>query len=142
MSRGASQELRERVRKTASDRCGYCLCRQEYVPGVLEIDHIVPKATGGTDEEENLWLACRMCNHAKGVQTHGIDPQSRNRVRIFDPRRQSWSRHFRWSDDGLSVLGRTACGRATVLALRLNNPIAITVRRKWAEVGWHPPTDL
>ena len=71
MSGGASQALREQVRNAASDRCGYCLCRQEYVPGVLEIDHIVPKAAGGTDEEENLWLACRMCNHAKGVQHTG-----------------------------------------------------------------------
>jgi len=32
---------------------------------MLEIDHMIPKARGGTDEEANLWLACRMCNSFK-----------------------------------------------------------------------------
>ena len=31
----------------------------------LEIDHIIPKARGGTDAEANLWLACRMCHSFK-----------------------------------------------------------------------------
>nr|WP_277127848.1 HNH endonuclease signature motif containing protein [Chlorogloeopsis fritschii] len=40
----------------------------------MEIDHIIPKAVGGTDDEENLWLASRLCNTFKGIQTHGQDP--------------------------------------------------------------------
>ena len=36
-------------------------------------------------------------------------------MRLFDPRRQRWSEHFAWSDDGTRVIGRTPCGRATVL---------------------------
>jgi hypothetical protein len=28
--------------------------------GTLEIEHIIPKALGGSGEEENLWLACRL----------------------------------------------------------------------------------
>jgi 5-methylcytosine-specific restriction endonuclease McrA len=44
-------------------------------------------------------------------------------------------------NDGTHILGRTPCGRATVLALRLNNMIAVTVRRQWTSVGWHPPSD-
>ncbi|WP_416675394.1 HNH endonuclease [Egbenema bharatensis] len=38
--------------------------------GVLEIEYIIPKAVGGSDDEENLWLACRLWNSYKGVQTH------------------------------------------------------------------------
>jgi hypothetical protein len=113
----------------------------EYVLGFLEIEHITPTARRGTDHEGNLWLACRLCNHYKAAQTHGRDPVSEKRVRLFNPRKQRWSRHFRWSSDGLSIVGRTACGRATVPALNLNNVIAQTVRSHWMQAGWHPPKD-
>jgi hypothetical protein len=76
------------------------------------------------------------------MQTHARDPMTGRRVRIFDPRRQRWSRHFLWSDDGTRVLGRTATGRATVVALQLNNVIAVTVRHEWVAIGWHPPDDV
>jgi hypothetical protein len=117
------------------------LARQEYVPWTLEIEHIVPKSKGGTDDEENLCLACRSCNLFKGNQTHGRDPLTGRLVRLFNPRRQRWQRHFRWSEDGVFVIGRTACGRATVVVLNLNNLVAITVRRNWIAAGWHPPAD-
>ncbi len=32
----------------------------------LNIDHVVPKSHGGTDEENNLVVACRACNLYKG----------------------------------------------------------------------------
>jgi len=133
------ESVRERVRRDAGDRCGYCLSSQRYVLGPLEIDHITPRARGGGDDERNLWLACRMCNGYKGSQTHARDPWSGRRLKLFDPRRQRWSRHFAWSDDGARIVGRTACGRATVVAIRLNHPVAVLVRRQWVAAGWHPP---
>jgi hypothetical protein len=135
------EEVKRRVRQQAGNRCGYCRSRQEYVLGFLEIEHIVPKARNGTDDENNLWLACRLCNHYKAAQTRGRDPLTGKQVALFNPRKQHWSRHFRWSSDGLSIVGRTACGRATVPALNLNNMIARMVRSRWIEAGWHPPKD-
>jgi 5-methylcytosine-specific restriction endonuclease McrA len=38
------------------------------------IGHIIPRARGGSDAEDNLWLSCRACNLFKGQQTHGRDP--------------------------------------------------------------------
>lgn len=136
-----SEAVRARVRAYAGNRCGYCLSRQDYVPWPLEIEHIIPKAKGGTDDEENLWLACRSCNLYKADQTHGRDPLTNHLVRLFDPRRQRWSRHFRWNADGALIIGCTACGRATAIALNLNNMVAVTVRRNWIAAGWHPPQD-
>lgn len=138
-SAGISEEIRTKVRKQAGNRCGYCLSLQKYVLGVLEIDHIIPKAKGGTDDEENLWLSCRLCNSYKGTTTHERDPVTGRRVKLFNPRKQKWSRHFQWSSDGTQIIGRTACGRATVMALQLNNLIAVTVRQNWVAAGWHPP---
>lgn len=134
-------KVRERIRTEAQDRCGYCQSHQKYVLGPLEIDHIHPQARGGTDDEENLWLACRMCNAYKGTQTHARDPVTGRRVKLFNPRRQRWSTHFMWSEDRTKVLGRTVCGRATVVALQLNNVLAVMVRREWVAAGWHPPDD-
>jgi len=141
MTSGISAALRSRVRAVAKDRCGYCLTRQEYVPLELEIEHIVPVSKGGSDDEENLWLACRTCNLYKSNQTSALDPVTGRRVRLFDPRRQQLSRHFVWSEDGVFIIGQSSCGRATVLALNLNNFVAVTVRRNWVKAGWHPPQD-
>ena len=135
-----SDELQARVRTQAGERCGYCQSAQRYVFARLEIDHIIPTARGGTDEEDNLWLACRMCNGYKGVRTHDLDPLTGQDVSLFNPRRQRWAEHFAWDTDGLLVIGLTPCGRATVIALQMNNVIAVMVRREWVSAGWHPPS--
>ena len=136
-----SEAVRARVRAQARNRCGYCQSPQQYVLGLLEIDHIIPTARGGTNDEENLWLACRLCNGFKATQMQARDPLTGRRVRLFHPRRQRWSRHFLWSEDGTRIIGRTACGRTTVVALQLNHVIAVMVRRAWVAAGWFPPED-
>jgi hypothetical protein len=134
-----SQEIRDRVRAEAGNRCGYCQSPQHLVLGQLEIEHIIPTAAGGSDDEDNLWLACRLCNGFKGIQTEGRDSETGQSVRLFDPRRQRWDDHFAWSQDGTRITGSTPCGRATIIALQLNGLIAVTVRRCWVAAGWHPP---
>lgn len=136
-----SGATRESVRQAAGNRCGYCLAHQDYVLGRLEIEHIIPVAAGGSDDESNLWLACRLCNLHKGVQTHALDPQTGHLVKLFNPRTQVWSRHFAWSTDGTWIIGLTPCGRATAEALQLNDRLAVRVRSHWVRAGWHPPTD-
>ena len=137
-----SEQVRARVRAQAQNRCGYCRSLQMYVLGILEIDHIIRKAIGGSDEEENLWLACTLCNNYKGTQTDAFDQVTQKHVKLFNPRTQQWSQNFAWSEDATEIIGLTACGRATVTALQLNNNIAVTVRRQWVSAGWHPPTDI
>ena len=134
-----SKRLRERIRRQADDRCGYCLSPQKLVLGQLEIEHLVPRALGGKDDEDNLWLACRMCNGYKGKQIKAIDPQTGQPAAIFNPRNQKWSEHFQWSEDGSMIVGLTPSGRATIEALQLNNPLALIVRLEWVSAGWHPP---
>ena len=36
---------------------------------MFEVDHIEPKATGGTDHFKNLQLLCPACNRAKGTRS-------------------------------------------------------------------------
>jgi len=82
-----------------------------------------------------------MCNGFKGTQTRGLDPITGKQVRLFNPRLRKWQQHFKWSEHGTQIIGRTACGRATVIALRLNNAIAVMVRSEWFAAGWHPPKE-
>lgn len=132
----------QRVREAARHRCGYCLSPQHLVMARLEVEHIIPRARGGTDEESNLWLACPICNGHKSDKVEGIDPQTGTLVALFNPRAQHWADHFTWTTDGLRIIGLTATGRATVVALHLSDdPDAITVRSYWVLAGWHPPED-
>jgi HNH endonuclease len=135
------QEIERRVRALAGNRCGYCLSPQQLVLGLLEIEHLLPSSLGGTDDEENLWLACRMCNNFKSAHVSALDPQSNRFVPLFNPRRCVWNVHFQWSDDGKRIVGKTDRGRATVIALQLNNIVAVTVRANWIIAGWHPSKD-
>jgi len=133
--------VRQRVMTAARHRCGYCLTSQEFSGAQLFVEHIQPLGRDGTNQEHNLWLACSWCNSYKGSQVDGIDPLTNKRVPLFNPRRQIWSEHFKWSEDGTEIIGITACGRATVAALQLNNEFVIPARCRWVSAGWHPPTD-
>ncbi len=136
-----SKVLRERVAARARHRCGYCLSAEAIVGMAMEMDHLVPEALGGLTEEENLWLACSLCNDCKSDRLAAADPVTREVVRLFNPRRQVWNEHFRWSTEGDEIIGLTPMGRATVIALNLNRPVLVHARRAWVEVGWHPPKD-
>jgi hypothetical protein len=80
--------LRERVAAQARQRCGYCLTTERITGAPMEIDHIIPHSLGGPTEEDNLWLACSMCNDHKGNQIAAPDPVTGEAVRLFDPRHQ------------------------------------------------------
>lgn len=138
--RPISADVERRVREAAQQRCGYCLSPQHLVMARLEIEHIVPVAKGGSDDEHNLWLVCPICNGHKSDKIVASDPQSGDVVPLFNPRTQRWAEHFVWTADGLRIIGITPIGRATVDALHLaDDPDAILVRSYWVGAGWHPP---
>jgi hypothetical protein len=59
-------------------------------------------------------------------------------VRLFNPRAEKWNEHFRWSRDGTRLEGRTPQGRATVVALDVNNDLVRRARRLWLKVHLLP----
>ncbi len=134
-------ELRRRVAAQARHRCGYCLSPESIVGIPMDVEHIVPESDGGATKEENLWLACSLCNSYKGSRTSFRDPITGREVPLFNPRRQRWGKHFAWEESGSTIVGLTPTGRATVIALVLNRPPLVKARRRWAAVGWHPPKD-
>jgi hypothetical protein len=133
--------LRRLVAQDSRYRCGYCQTTQLIIGQPMVPDHIIPETKGGATVRENLWLACRRCNEFKGSRTHVIDPLTEEQVPLFNPRKQSWKVHFAWSEDGTRIIGLTAIGRATVVALHLNDEEIVASRSLWVSGGWHPPDD-
>jgi hypothetical protein len=133
--------LQTQVRKDAKNRCGYCLTQRKLIGQPMSMEHLIPVAMGGDSTRENLWLACRRCNEFRGARTHAIDPLTGDETSLFNPRTQTWSAHFIWNDDSTEIIGLTPVGRATVVALRLNNDDIKLARALWVMIGYHPPLD-
>ena len=134
-------QIKINVRKTSRFRCGYCLLQQQYSPIIFQFDHYIPVAKGGTNDENNLWLACGNCNNAKSDNTECFDSATNLTVSIFNPRTQIWHEHFEWSENGAIIVGKTPTGRGTVALLKLNNERIVAVRREWISADWHPPKE-
>jgi hypothetical protein len=101
---------------------------------------------GGSDENENLALACHRCNERHYNFTTGVDPKTQITMLLFNPRQQTWADHFIWTADSLRIFGMTAVGRATCTRLDLNDEhhddgAILDACWFWIQGGWHPPAD-
>jgi hypothetical protein len=126
------------VEQRADHRCEYCHAPQRVSGYRFHVEHIIPRAHGGSDALRNRALACATCNLAKAEKTRGIDPRTGKATALFNPRTQAWDEHFRWGQDRRTLLGRTPKGRATVAALEMNSAVHREARRFWFETGWLP----
>jgi hypothetical protein len=125
------------VRQRADLRCEYCQLSQAFDDRPFEIDHIISEKHHGPTVARNLALSCFRCNSFKGSDISGIDIRTRKLTPLFNPRRQKWSRHFRWL--GATLVGRTPVGRTTVAVLRINDPFRVAVRQALIAEGVFPP---
>ena len=125
----------------AKYRCEYCQCRSEIALESFEIEHIVPIVEGGGDDLLNLALACRGCNSRKAIRVFIIDKESKDKIPLFNPRREKWKNHFKWSNDFLEIIGVTVIGKITVDALQLNRIGVSNIRRLMILGQLHPPLD-
>jgi hypothetical protein len=136
-----SKDLEKQVREASKNRCNYCLLPQSLTSYKLEIEHIYPSSKGGTSEKSNLCLACRSCNLHKSAKIYGLDAVTAKRVRLFNPNRQKWAEHFAWNKDKTVIVGKTACGRATIYPLKMNDDLQTNARKVWKLTGLFPPND-
>lgn len=126
-------QLRDTVRERASARCEYCDAPDSTSEIEFVLDHIIAVQHNGPTAESNLALACHQCNRHKGPNIAGVDPETGELTRLFNPRTDGWSDHFRWQ--GERIVPKSAIGRVTEYVLALNEPLRLATRRSWIEEG-------
>lgn len=77
-------------------------------------------------------LACFHCNRQKADRVN-ITAESGESIALFNPRQNKV--------DGLSIVGLTLTGNATIEALALNRERVMNIRSVDREIGRHPPPD-
>ena len=73
-----SNRVRFEIFKRDNFRCKYCGATPE--DGKLEVDHVVPRSSGGSDNRGNLVTACKKCNRGKSSIPLSAD---RNNGRLY-----------------------------------------------------------
>ncbi|MFN9818443.1 MAG: HNH endonuclease [Pseudanabaena sp.] len=130
--------LRRLVIQRSDDRCEYCGISQIGQVATFHIDHVIPVVAGGETTPDNLALACVSCSLRKGARQEIEDLETGETVTIFNPREQSWNKHFQW--EGVKVVGLTPTGRATINALDLIRVTMLAIRAEEELLGRHPPS--
>jgi hypothetical protein len=127
-----TSRLRE-VWHRAEGRCEYCRIPSVEYRLPFQVDHIIARKHGGSDEVANLALACLHCNRHKGPNIAGRDPEKGEIRPLYNPREDVWREHFRL--DGAVLVGLTGIGRATVQVLAMNEPEFLAVRKALIKEG-------
>jgi hypothetical protein len=126
------------VAERAGYRCEYCRAPEAIFNFPFEVEHIIPTARDGPDDESNRALACRSCNLYKSDQLEALDELTQEVVGLFHPRKDRWDEHFRVERESGTILGLSSTGRVTVAVLQMNRPIQLTARRQWMRLKLFP----
>ena len=113
-----NQLLVQQVWQRAGHRCEYCRIPHPHYRLPFQVDHIIARQHGGETILANLAMACFHCNRFKGPNIAGLDPASRELIRLFHPRTDLWTDHFQF--DGAWLVGLTPIGRVTIHVLAMN----------------------
>jgi 5-methylcytosine-specific restriction endonuclease McrA len=138
MSSRIRATLAREVRERAGNICEYCLLPQDSQEATFHIDHVVPRSRGGPTILDNLALACVTCSLRKAARHRVRDPHTGRSVPLFNPRTDTWSRHFSFTKGG-RIVGLTSTGRATVRSLGMNRAAIVPLRRELLKLGRFPP---
>jgi 5-methylcytosine-specific restriction endonuclease McrA len=88
------RQLQNLVRERGKYRCEYCHYPEILSTAPLSIEHIGPKSLSGSDDFENLAIACRRCNEKRYNFTTGVDPITKKQEFLFNPRQDNWAEHI------------------------------------------------
>jgi hypothetical protein len=134
------RDIERQVEARAVGRCEYCRMHQALQGVTFHLEHVMPLSRGGHSQLDNLMWACPSCNLRKANRIDAIDPDTGNRVPLFNPRSDNWDEHFRW--EGYRIIGQTPIGSATVAALEFNRPRRIQIRQAEELFDLFPPNEI
>lgn len=131
--------ISDRTRFKVLSRCGFqCVyCGKKPPEVVLEVDHLTPRAKGGSDDESNLTAACYGCNRGKRDDLvpgfMGNLPAERKqwkRISRTAPRFYSWMKNQLWRDDPVGDLARDVTRDKSFPKTQYRYPIRVYLSEK------------
>lgn len=134
MRQSIPEKVRQRVVSRAGSRCEYCRIHSDDLFLSFEIDHIIPVKHGGSNDLDNLALACPHCNQHKGSDFATI--LDNEIVRLFNPRTDNWDEHYQVAN-GL-IVSHTKIGTASIKIFRFNHPDLVILRQLLIQLGRYP----
>ena len=99
-----TKKVRFEVFKRDSFKCQYCGRSSPDV--ILEVDHIVPVAKGGTNEMLNLITSCMDCNRGKGkneLSDSSMVEKQRKQLEELNERKQQMKMMLEWKAELSSI---------------------------------------
>jgi hypothetical protein len=136
MSEYIPEGLRALVQQRAGGRCEYCLFHEEDVIIPHQPDHIIARKHRGQTQEQNLAWACFVCNRFKGSDIASIDIETGRIIRLFHPRKDKWTKHFRL--EGALIIPLTPRGRVTEYLLQFSHADHVELRHYLIPAGRYP----
>lgn len=136
MSQRVDGATRAAVIARAAHCSEYCGLPDDAVLIKHHPDHIMATKHGGQTLLENLAYVCYACNHQKGSDIASLDPVTGQVTRLYHPRLDRWTDHFRWDSARIEPL--TAIGRATATLLRCNDSQRVATRANLQRQGRFP----
>jgi hypothetical protein len=128
--------LRRQIAERAEGLCEYCLIHEADTFLGCQIEHVISEKHGGQTSAENLAYACVFCNRFKGSDIATLSRTTGQLVRLFNPRTDRWSEHFRVA--GVRIVGVTDVGDATASLLGFNHPDRQVERESLIAAGRYP----
>tara|TARA_B100000287_G_scaffold146164_1_gene137909 strand:- start:7292 stop:7693 length:402 start_codon:yes stop_codon:yes gene_type:complete len=95
------------IKESFDHKCAYCGSRED-----LTLDHLIPRYSGGTNENSNLVCACFLCNRDK---SHEPWQEWYRRQDFYDPFKEE--RILKWQKQNINELNNTRSG----MILKRNN---------------------
>ena len=136
----SQRDIERHVEARAVGRCEYCRMHQSLQGATFHLEHVIPLSCSGHSQLGSLSWACPNCNLHKANCIDVIDPDTGNRVPVFNPCLDDWDDHFGW--DGYRVIGQTPLGRAIVAALEFNHLRRIRIRQAEELFDLFPPKEV
>jgi hypothetical protein len=137
-----SVALRRLVATRALGLCEYCLIHEDDTFFGCQIEHVIARKHGGATAPENLAYACLYCNAHKGSDIASIAPGSSKVTRLYNPRTDRWSDHFRLHPHDLTMHAKTDVGAVPLQLLQLNHSDRLVERESLREIGGYPVSQV
>jgi HNH endonuclease len=120
-----SEPTRKLVRQRAKYLCEYCHSPEYLSPDRFTIDHIMPQSLGGSDELDNLALACHRCNERHYNFTTATDPKTQEQVPLFYSQSSYFNPSIRLNSRVLWVINVRSFAKAIAAINKSFAPIGV-----------------